>query len=57
MVKITIASNIETISANNVEGQFGLKRCQKKRKVMNYYMILQDFARFFLLKSLVLSAN
>ena len=39
MVKITIASNIETISANNVVGQFGLKRCQKKRNVMNYKIV------------------
>ena len=42
MVKMTISSNIYTISAHNVVGQFGLKMCQKKRKVMNY-KILEGF--------------
>ena len=31
--------NILTISAHNVVGQFVLKRCQKKREVMNYKIL------------------
>ena len=47
---MTILSNLQTISAHNILGQFGLKSCQKKRDFMNHKIMkgfswkLQDFS-------------